>query len=66
MKALTTFLALAAVSTALVALSMAASSIRAEPTQAAAAPRATEVAQPTGGAASFEALKKLMAQPRLS
>jgi hypothetical protein len=60
MKALTTSLALAAVSTALVALSMAAPSIRAEPTQAAAAPRATEAAQPTGGAASFEALKKLI------
>src|SRR6185437_4991073 len=49
-----------AISTALVALSMAGPSVRAEAAQAATAPEATGAAPLTDGQASFEALKKLI------
>lgn len=59
MKALTLSMALAAVST-LGALSTTGPSVRAEAAQATPAPRATGTAEPAGGQASFEALKKLI------
>jgi hypothetical protein len=59
MKALNLSITLFAVSTTLVGFSIAGWSVRAEAAQA-AAPRASEVAQPAGGQASFEALKKLI------